>query len=336
MTINVAKLISTLNDIASGSKSYINSRKNADSGEYFKQLWTARSVNKSKAREELLNQTNDALVDNRDEIQYLLDNKIIVNLEIDENDSREGFLFLLPTGLELITLLAENNEEQIGYEELDGIIQLANSNFYTNCISETINRLQEPLLETEAMSAKSTVFCWFLLLTGATCKERAFIIQKQDKDGEFEYQEEIVKYLNEVSKFIFPNSYKNKIGKIFKEGDLSNFIRRNKEIKTSYGDYFKIEDESFYFNIHSQDDENYLVALSKVVSITLKRINHFSVPDDNMPETIIKSIDEYYLNTPIKQAHLKSLFAGRPDYSYFQELQYVAKEELDNIIGGVY
>ncbi|MED4599665.1 hypothetical protein P9314_02965 [Paenibacillus validus] len=331
MKVEIAKLLGLLNEVSLSSKSYVNSRKNSDSGEYFKQLWTARSVSKSKAKEELLNQNMDLFVENKELVQFLLENKVIVSLELDENDSKENLLFLLPTGLELISLLTDYYEDYISYTELEDKIQLANNNFYNNCILETVNRLQEPLLETEAMSAKSTVFCWFLLLTGATCKDRAFIIQKQDKDGEFEYQEEIVRYLNEVSKFIFPNSFKNKTGKIFKEGDLSNFIRRNKEIKTSYGEYFKIEDEAFYFDIHSPDNENYLAALSKVVSITLKRINHFSVPDDEMPTTIVKSIDEYYLNNPIKQAHLKSLFAGRPEYSYFQELQYVVKDELDNI-----
>jgi hypothetical protein len=332
LSIEITKLINILNEISRGSKSYINSRKNLDSGEYFKQLWTARSVSKAKAKEELTSESDELFTADQDLVQYLRDKKVIVNLELDENDSKEIYLFLLPTGLELINLLNESNQDEIGYEELESKIQLANDSFYTNCIVETINRLQEPLLETESMSAKSTVFCWFLLLTGATCKDRAFIIQKQDKDGEFEYQEEIVKYLNNVSKMIFPNSYKNKSGKIFKEGDLSNFIRRNKEIKTSYGEYFKIEDDAFFFDIHSNGDGNYLQALSKVVSVTLKRISHFSVPEDDILDTINKSIHEYYFNTPIKQAHLKALFAGRPDYSYFQELQYVTREELDNIL----
>ncbi|QNR66264.1 hypothetical protein IAQ67_20820 [Paenibacillus peoriae] len=331
MSIDVAYLITKLKEIALGSKSFINSKKNLGSGEYFKQLWTARSVSKSKAKEELINRNNDFMSDNQELLQYFLDNKIIVNLELDENDSKEEFLFLLPTGLELINLLSEVTEEECSYNQLNVLVQKANENFYANCINETINRIQDPLLETESMSAKSTVFCWFLLLTGATCKNRAFIIQKQDKDGEIEYQEEIVKYLNDVSKFIFQSSYRNKAGKIFKEGDLSNFIRRNKEIKTSYGDYFKIEDDLFYFDIHSPEEENYLIALNKVVSITLKRIKHFSVSEDEVSETITKSIDEYFINNPIKQAHLKSLFAGRPDYSYFQELQFVVRQELDSI-----
>lgn len=330
LSIDVSYLVEKMNEIASGSKSFINSRKNSDSGEYFKQLWTARSVSKSKAKEELINRNNDLMSDNHGLLQYLLDNKIIVNLELDENNSKESFLFLLPTGLELINLLSEVAEDSIEYNQLNVMVQKANDNFYANCINETINRIQEPLLETESMSAKSTIFCWFLLLTGATCKNRAFIIQKQDKDGEIEYQEEIVKYLNDVSRFIFPSSYRNKTGKIFKEGDLSNFIRRNKEIKTSYGDFFKIEDDLFYFDIHSSE-ENYLTALNKVVSITLKRIYHFSVPEDEVSETITRSIDEYFINNPIKQAHLKSLFAGRPDYSYFQELQFVVIQELENI-----
>jgi hypothetical protein len=332
LTIEVSGLVSILNEIGLGSKAYINfSRKSLDSGEFFKQLWTARSVSKSKAKDELISQNRDFITENRVLMQYLLDNKVIVNLELDENDNKDVFLFLLPIGLELINLLSEYDEEEIEYDQLNGQIQIANDTFYANCITETINRLQEPLLEMEAMSAKSTVFCWFLLLTGATCKDRAFIIQKQDKDGEIEYQAEIVKYLNEVSKFIFPSSHKNKSGKIFKEGDLSNFIRRNKEIKTSYGEYFKIENDLYYFDIHSPEVDNHIAALSRVVSTTVKRINHFSVQEDEIIQTVAKSIDEYFINNPIKQAHLKSLFAGRPDYEYFQELQFVVKEELDNI-----
>lgn len=330
MSIHVESLINRLDEIALGSRSFINSRKNSDSGEYFKQLWTARSISKIRAKEELINKNKDFISFNQELLHYLLDKKIIVSLDVDENDVKEAFLFLLPTGLELINILKEVVEETIEFNQLDAMIQQANETFYSNCINETINRIQEPLLETESMSAKSAVFCWFLLLTGATCKNRAFIIQKQDKDGEFEYQEEIVKYLNDVSKFIFPSSYRNKTGKIFKEGDLSNFIRRNKEIKTAFGECFKIEDDLFYFDVHSPQNENYLPILSKVASITLKRIIHFSMPDDELMETIFKSIDEYYLNIPIKQAHLKSLFAGRPEYSYFQELQFVVRQELDN------
>lgn len=332
MPTDVENLITTLTEIALRSKSFINSRKNADSGDYFKQLWTARSINKSRAKEELFNTNNEFMSGNQELLHYLLDKRIIVNLELDDNEIKETFLFLLPIGLELITLLYQFGEEEIGYTQLDNLIQKAHETFYSNCITETVNRIQEPLLETESMSAKSTIFCWFLLLTGATCKDRAFIIQKQDKDGEIEYQEEIVRYLNDVSKFIFPSSSRNKAGKIFKEGDLSNFIRRNKEIKNAYGDYFKIESDLFYFDIHSSDAENHLNVLSKVVSITLKRIYHFSQPDDEVLATITKSIDEYYLNNPIKQAHLKSLFAGRPDYSYFQELQFAVRQELDSLI----
>lgn len=326
MSFDVENIVGILNEIGNSSKNYVNvSKRGLDSGEYLKQIWITR-YNKTKAKNELIKVDN---IEDSDIIKFLLDMNIITKLTIEDGDYKDNHFFSLPISLELIKLLIKYNDITIDEKKFGELIQEANKLFVCRSAEEIINRIQEPLLEAETMSAKSVLFCWYLLITGAISKRSSFILRVRDEDKEFDLHDEIVDYLDCLSKYIYPSSYLvNKSGKSFKRGDLSNFVRRNKDIRTSFGDIFHTEDSYFYFDIEKEDGEIDKDILERVINITLKRLKHFASEQDYVCDTVMKSITWFRVDSPIKQAHRTSLFLGKPTEEYYPMLEHLVYEAL--------
>jgi hypothetical protein len=325
--ISVALLKEIINKIGLSSKSYININKRGfDTNDYIKQIWTAR-YNKSKAREELI-KYSDIFNDSGDVLNLLEEKNVIIRLELEEGDYKDFHCFLLPLGIELLEILDGFDLEDINHDQLDNLIAKATEQTYEALITETINRIQLPLLGNNGMSAKSSVFCWFLLLNGCISVDKAFIVQKKEKGGEIEFQDSIVQYLDQLSNRLFPSSYsKTRSGKNFPIGDLDNFFRRSKDIKTTFGDNFKSDNE-YYLNVINNDGEINLSNLRRIISTVLRSLNHHSAEEDNTFEAVIKTVNWYLIDCPIKQAHQSILFAGRPIFDYYSTLEYIVKDEI--------
>jgi hypothetical protein len=319
-------LTSLLNKIGYTSKAYVNTpKKSRDSGEYLRQIWITKSCNKNKAKEELI-RLGDLLEEEKILYEYLCEKNVAINLQVEDGDFKDSFAFLLPVGIELIKQLDSTEDQSC---DIEIIIEKSFTEYYKQSLEEMINRLQEPLTETDTMSAKSAIFCWYLILNGAISKNNAFILQIKKDDKEYELHTAIVQYLDDLSKYIFPSSYKsNKSGKPFKRGDLSNFVRRNKDIRNSFGEYFAIENDLFYFNSIDSNAEIDQQALKWIVNTICKRMQHYAVEEDNISETISKSVIWYRLNSPIKQSHQRTLFIEKPSDNYYPILESLVYEEF--------
>lgn len=326
---DVEKLLSILISIGDGSKSYVNTpRRVTDSGEYFKQIWISR-YNKIKAKSELLQQSIVDGPDVNDILVYLQEKNMIAPLNIEDADYKGTHLFLLPAAIELVDLLENYEDININLDALESYIVESNNRFIHRAIEETINRIQDPLIESETMSAKSAIFCWFLLLTGAISRDNAFVLRVKDEDKEFDLQKEIVEQLDVLAKFIYPYSYGAKrSGKPFKSGDLSNFVRRNKDIRTSFGEVFHADGSYFFFDIIDDNAEVSKETFERVINITVRRLLHFATEQDNIVDTLTKSITWYRVDCPIKQAHRTTLFLNKPSDEYYPMLEHLIYEYI--------
>ncbi|MBO8168923.1 MAG: hypothetical protein H0Z35_07045 [Thermoanaerobacteraceae bacterium] len=131
----------------------------------------------------------------------------------------------------------------------------------------------------------------------------------------------------DVSKILNKRSGKN-----FKTGDLSNFVRRNKEIRNAFGDAFQVDNENnlFYFNTVEFGEINE-DTLRFMINVTIKRLKHFAVKDDDLENNIKKSLEQYRLDCPLKQSHRSTLYLGSPSPDYFPLLEHLVYEELYEI-----
>lgn len=327
MNISIEHLRETLKKIGLASRDYVNAKKNMDTGEFIRQIWVARSLSKSKARKKLISE----LGENKEDILNILKEfNVITLLEIKEGDNLEYRFFLLPIGLELLKLIDDQSDTTITFDQLSSLVREAEQQFLDYAIIEMVKRLLEPLSGSDKMGAKSAVFCYFLLLTGATAQTKAFILQIKEEDKEFELQDEVVSYLDELSKFLFPKSYNTK-KRQFKRGDLSDFIRRKKEIIETFGDLIKIENDLFYFHVCQPDGIINHESFKTVIGSIVNKLTHHASTDDNILDQIQEAIKWYRINSPVKQAYKKSLFMGAPNPEYYPLLEHFVSQALFEI-----
>ncbi len=328
--MNVGSLVELLNKLAMDSKNYFKLKKSSiESGEYFFKMWTTRA-NKDNARNFFGKKSELELALSEEVYKLLYKNNIISIIKIEDGEYRENHCLLMPLGFDFIKLLREYDSTKFLDEiPMKDILDKTNRSFYQKALRETLNRLQDPLLESEELAAKSAVFALFLLLTGSVSSQKAFILRVDD-NKEIEYQEDIVKYLDNLSKKVFEYSYDRVRGRQFTVGDLSNFIRRNKDLRVAYGELFRKEDEYIYFNITDAEDNVSLDSLRRIVNITLKRLEHFASGDDDIELAVQRVATDYMLESPLKQAHKTALFVGQSDFNYNVMLESVIKDYFEN------
>lgn len=325
--MQVVELRALLQELLESSKAYFNftAKGCPDSGEYVSKIWTFRGASKDKARVLALK----ADIEERyvaEIIDFLRERQLIDLVRVDSGETTDEYVLLMPAGVEMYRTLPEDAEAELSEEEMAELAAEAWNGANLAAYREMLNRVQEPLLESD-LGAKSAVFALFLLLMGAAAKKNALMV-RTDENKEIEFQEEIVGYLNALAGLVFPSSHAAK-GKRFVVGELSNFIRRSKELKEAYNALFKRDPDALYFDVTGEDGAISRDLLEKVVRITVDHLSRHASEDDDLAASLPGVVTQYTIGSPLKQAHRTALFGERPDFGYGLLLTEVVRAVLN-------
>ena len=129
-----------------GSKKYFKSKRTGfDSGEYFSRMWTARA-NKDNARSFISKRSEVELALSEEIYKLLYENNILATIMIEDGEYKEEHCLLMPPGFAFIKLLQEQDlTKSLDGIPLDNILKQANYLFYQEALTETWNRIQDPL-----------------------------------------------------------------------------------------------------------------------------------------------------------------------------------------------
>jgi len=315
-------LIETLEKLYSKGTEYFKCNKSG-SGEYYTKMWTARS-NKVKLRNLLPERVTLSQEIGEDLLNVLCEENVIQIVLVEDGFERGEYCVLLPIGVEMLEIMKEDLEipDELGEDDIRSIVGMAKTRFLPKAQKALKERIQAPLLVTNALGARDAVFALFLILCGAVSKHTALIL-KEDENREIEFQEDLVQYLNDLARTIYKDSYMNR-GKHFSVGDLSDYIRRSKNLVVQFGDVFKREEIFIYFDLLDDrgnlNTESMTVVMDKVIS---SLDNHSQGEDDDPADVIPELVQTYMIANPIKQTHRKALFVSNVEFEFYFKLQSV-------------
>lgn len=300
----------------------IKSKRRIDSGSYFAKIWTARSISKDKARFFLPTKETALRMLSGDFFNYLAKYGVLKIIMIEDGDYKAEHCIIMPQGFELINLLKDCKDTNYNINLEEAIDKSIN-----DCIrkinEETLKKLQSPLRESDGMTAKSAIFAFYLILTGAVSKNTAFVYNTDDKK-QIEYQDDIVAYLNDLSRDIFPDSFYSKSkGKQFSAGDLDDFLRRDKDIRQGCGNLYKKDDNHIYFDFMDNKGRVIKESAQRLLKIIFNRFKILAKDREReeVEKTVFKVVEKFIINSPLKQAHRTAFYVGQVDFKYGLELE---------------
>lgn len=194
-------------------------------------------------------------------------------------------------------------------------------------------RIHAFLSDDEAVfTVKMMVFAMFLVLSGATSRETAFVLRQRDSK-EYQYQGKIVEYLNLVGAQLYGIGFLGNPRKEFKVGTLMDDLERRGQLERQYGALFKRERlndaegvELYYFDLANPLGEE--GSIRYVLHKLLRRIQTGTAATD-FRSTVLDLIKQFWFESPID--YHRTLFKGEAPYSYYEALQRIAQGILDSL-----
>lgn len=219
-------------------------------------------------------------------------------------------------------------------EGADDTLQMIQARVNSSLRSESYSQFLESLTGETRLNGKMVVFGLFLILTGAVTRSSALRIEFNESSKELEYLEALTKYLDDVSRSIFPQSADvakgRKSGKTFRLGDLDNFFRRRKQMEQAVGpEVFVFDPPLYYFELYGDGREPQDETVIALLRVLLSRAQELSIEGEWIPENIKALVRRYQYDNPIKVSHRQAMFLGSPPGDWYFSLEYY----LDSLLG---